>query len=61
MKLSHVDSDGKARMVDVSEKRETGREARAFGVVRMSEEAYGLVRRDRGRKAMSLPWQRSRA
>ena len=50
MELSHVDSDGKARMVDVSEKRETGREARAFGMVRMSEDAYGVVRRGQGPK-----------
>ena len=50
MRLSHVDSDGKARMVDVSGKRETSREARAFGAVRMSEDAYGVVRRGQGPK-----------
>ncbi len=50
MGLSHVDSDGKARMVDVSEKRETSREARAFGTVRMSEDAYGVVRQGQGPK-----------
>ena len=50
MRLTHVDSDGKARMVDVSEKRETSREARAFGTVRMSEEAYGVVRQGQGPK-----------
>ncbi|MGD0232103.1 MAG: cyclic pyranopterin monophosphate synthase MoaC [Syntrophorhabdales bacterium] len=50
MELSHVDADGKARMVDVSEKRETAREARAFGSVRMSKEAYGVVRRGQGPK-----------
>jgi cyclic pyranopterin phosphate synthase len=50
MRLSHVDSDGRARMVDVSEKTETEREARAFGVVRMSSEAYGVVRKGQGPK-----------
>jgi cyclic pyranopterin monophosphate synthase len=50
MKLSHVDSDGKARMVDVSDKGETAREARAFGRVRMSREAYDLVRQGQGPK-----------
>ncbi len=50
MRLSHVDSDGKARMVDVSAKAETERAARAFGRVRMSPEAYALVRRGQGPK-----------
>jgi cyclic pyranopterin monophosphate synthase len=50
MKLSHVDSDGKARMVDVSDKTETEREARAFGRVKMSPEAYRTVREGQGPK-----------
>jgi cyclic pyranopterin phosphate synthase len=50
MDLTHVDSDGKAKMVDVSEKPETCREACAFGAVRMSKEAYGVVRRGQGPK-----------
>jgi cyclic pyranopterin monophosphate synthase len=50
MKLSHVDSDGKARMVDVSDKKETEREARAFGRVKMSPEAYRTVREGQGPK-----------
>lgn len=49
-KLTHVDSDGKAKMVDVSAKRETEREARAFGRVRMSGEAYEIVRKGQGPK-----------
>jgi len=44
MGLSHVDDRGKARMVDVSEKAVTRREATAVGAVRMSEEAFVLVR-----------------
>jgi cyclic pyranopterin monophosphate synthase len=50
MKLSHVDSDGKARMVDVGDKKETEREAKAFGRVRMSPEAYEIVRKGQGPK-----------
>ena len=50
MKLTHVDSDGKARMVDISEKRETHREARAFGQVKMSGETYAVVKTGHGPK-----------
>jgi len=50
MKLTHVDSDGKAQMVDVSAKNETVREARAFGQVKMSPKAYSLVRKGQGPK-----------
>ena len=50
MKLTHVDSDGKAKMVDVSEKKETEREARAEGRIAMSAEAYQLVRKGIGPK-----------
>ncbi len=50
MPLSHVDSEGRARMVDVSAKAETEREARAFGRVTMSHEAYAAVRQGGGPK-----------
>src|SRR5208337_4014263 len=50
MPLSHVDSEGRARMVDVSAKAETNREARAFGRVKMSVEAYAAVRQGQGPK-----------
>jgi cyclic pyranopterin monophosphate synthase len=42
--LSHVDDSGRARMVDVTEKPVTSRTAIAEGLVRMSEEAFALVR-----------------
>jgi cyclic pyranopterin monophosphate synthase len=38
-KLTHVDADGRARMVDTSDKPLTSRKARARGSVRMSAEA----------------------
>lgn len=43
MKLSHVDEQGRARMVDVGGKPVTARTASAEGRVRMSPAAYGLV------------------
>ena len=46
-RLSHVDSKGKARMVDVGHKEVTRREAVARGSVTLSREAFDLVRRNR--------------
>ena len=43
MKLSHVDEQGRARMVDVGGKPVTARTASAEGRVRMSPAAYELV------------------
>lgn len=43
MKLTHLDSEGRARMVDVGAKPESERVAEAEGVVRMSREAFDLV------------------
>ena len=44
MSLSHVDRSGRARMVDVGEKPVSRRTAVAEGSVRMSPEAFALVR-----------------
>lgn len=44
MKLSHLDQEGRARMVDVSGKPATARSAVAEGSIRMSDEAFRLVR-----------------
>ena len=44
MRLTHTDEQGAARMVDVGGKPVTEREAVAEGVVRMSAEAFVLVR-----------------
>ena len=46
-RLSHVDPKGRARMVDVSLKSPTLREAAAEGSVRMSREAFLAIRRRR--------------
>lgn len=44
-KLSHFDKKGKARMVDVSEKKETLRIAKAQAVVRIKKETMDLIKR----------------
>ena len=43
--LSHLDAEGRARMVDVGGKAATKRTAVAEGTVRMSREAFGQVER----------------
>ena len=42
--LSHVAPDGSARMVDVSEKPQTRRTARARGTIRMTRDAAAMIR-----------------
>ena len=49
-KLTHIDDDGRARMVDVSEKPATTREAAATGFLRMSPETLALARSGAGKK-----------
>ncbi|NUQ19777.1 MAG: cyclic pyranopterin monophosphate synthase MoaC [Gemmatimonadaceae bacterium] len=43
-RLSHVDADGAARMVDVSGKQETARMARATGTIRMERATLDAIR-----------------
>ena len=50
MGLSHVDGSGKARMVDVSGKADTLREARAEGSISLSREAMAAVRENKAAK-----------
>ena len=50
MRLSHVDADGNARMVEVSEKAVTAREAVASGAIVCSAETLALVRERRAAK-----------
>ena len=49
-KLTHIDDQGRARMVDVSDKPATTREAVAAGFVRMSSETLALAVSGSGRK-----------
>ncbi len=48
-KLTHIDSDGRARMVDVTEKAASHRRAKAAGRVVMSREALELARSKGGK------------
>lgn len=43
MELTHFDENGKARMVDVSDKKETVREAVARGTIRVNKEVYDAI------------------
>ena len=49
-KLTHIDETGRARMVDVSDKAVTTREAVAEGFVRMTPETLALALSGEGRK-----------
>jgi cyclic pyranopterin monophosphate synthase len=49
-KLTHIDETGRARMVDVSDKAATAREAVAQGFVRMTSETLSLALSGKGRK-----------
>jgi cyclic pyranopterin monophosphate synthase len=49
-KLTHLDETGRARMVDVSDKAVTSREAVAEGFVRMAPETLALALSGEGRK-----------
>ncbi len=44
--LSHIDAEGRARMVDVGEKAETARTARAEGSIKMSAQTLAAVERN---------------
>ena len=50
MCFSHIDADGNAVMVDVTEKAATHRRAVAAGSIRMNEEAFAAVRDKTARK-----------
>jgi cyclic pyranopterin phosphate synthase len=49
-KLSHLDESGRARMVDVSDKPATAREALAKGLIRMSPPTLALAISGQGKK-----------
>jgi cyclic pyranopterin phosphate synthase len=49
-KLSHLDSDGAARMVDVSDKAVTDREATAEAIIVLSADAYAAAKEGNGPK-----------
>ena len=52
--LTHLDEDGRVRMVDVSEKRATARDAVARGVIRMQPETLALITGQKTKKGNVL-------
>jgi cyclic pyranopterin phosphate synthase len=48
--LTHINAQGRARMVDVSAKDVTAREARAEGEVRMDPQTVAIIREGRAKK-----------
>jgi len=50
MTLSHLDKDGKASMVDVTDKESTVRTATAVGEVKLNEEAFNEIITDKNKK-----------
>ena len=54
-KLSHLDDTGRARMVDVSDKESTAREAVAEGFVAMAPETLTLALSGQGKKGAVIP------
>lgn len=52
--FTHLDDEGRVRMVDVSEKSATVREAVAQGVITMQPETFDLVRERKARKGNVL-------
>lgn len=57
-KLSHVDEEGKTKMVDVSKKQETERVARAYGEVQVSPPVLELIIQERMPKGEVIPTAR---
>ena len=53
-KLSHVDKSGRASMVDISEKAEVARFARAEGFIRLKKETVGMIRENSMKKGEVL-------
>ncbi len=50
MNLTHLDEKDRPKMVDVSDKNETTREAVASGIIEMSQEAYDAVINESAKK-----------
>ena len=50
MEMTHFDGRGNAVMVDISDKAETDRKAKAEGIIRMSVQCYNMVQRGEHKK-----------
>lgn len=54
MQLTHLDEKDRPKMVDVSDKDDTTRQAKASGVISMSQEAYSMIVNETGKKGPVL-------
>jgi len=52
--FTHLDEEGRVRMVDVSEKTATAREAAAQGIITMQPETFDLIREQKVKKGNVL-------
>ncbi len=50
MKLTHLDEKDRPKMVDVSDKADTFRVAKASGIIKMSQEAYDMIVGEKAKK-----------
>ncbi len=50
MKLTHLDEKDRPKMVDVSQKNDTFRVAKASGTIKMSQEAYDMIVGEKAKK-----------
>ncbi len=50
MKLTHLDEKDRPKMVDVSDKKDTFRTAKASGTIKMSQEAYDMIVSEKAKK-----------
>jgi cyclic pyranopterin phosphate synthase len=50
MKLTHLDEKDRPKMVDVSQKADTFRVAKASGTIKMSQEAYDMIVNEKAKK-----------
>lgn len=55
--LTHLDAKGAARMVDVTDKSVTEREARAEGVIQMAPETLAMIVDGEHPKGMCWRWR----
>ena len=52
--LTHIDENNNPKMVDVSAKNETERKAVASGIIKMSREAYDIIKSGTAKKGPVL-------
>lgn len=57
MQLTHFDENGKAIMVDVTEKNDTVREATAKGRILVSKEVYERLKPEQSERGTCSEWQ----